>query len=249
MKRNWRMLWVICLFISLRINALGEEKPHSVVDASSLRHKVLCGYQGWFRCPGDSRNKGWLHWSRNSRRISPDSLTFEMWPEMAEYDNKYPAAEFVHADGEQATLFSSADAQTVNVHFDWMRQHGIDGVFVQRFLVNLGDSSFDDVLAHARAAAARTGRVYAIGYDLSGTPQDRLYDRLTTDWKRLVEELKITQDDQYLHHNGKPVLFVWGFFDDRFGFGVMVGHISTQSAGARMGKKRDILSCLQVQFR
>jgi len=23
------------------------------VDAGSMRAKVLCGYQGWFRCPGD----------------------------------------------------------------------------------------------------------------------------------------------------------------------------------------------------
>jgi hypothetical protein len=37
-----------------------------------------------------------------------------------------------------------------------------------------------------------------------------------TDWKRLVDEAKITQDGRYLHHNKKPVLFVWGFFSDRF---------------------------------
>ena len=36
------------------------------------------------------------------------------------------------------------------------------------------------------------------------------------DWKRLVDDEKLMQDDRYLHHDGKPVLFVWGFFDDRF---------------------------------
>ena len=28
---------------------------------------------------------------------------------------------------------------------------------------------------------------------------------------------KITQDGRYLHHDKKPVLFVWGFYSDRFG--------------------------------
>ena len=32
-----------------------------------------------------------------------------------------------------------------------------------------------------------------------------------------MDEMKVTQDDRYLHHDGKPVLFVWGFFSDRFG--------------------------------
>jgi hypothetical protein len=97
-----------------------------------------------------------------------------------------------------------------------MAQYGIDGVFVQRFLVNLKRPSFDRVLDHVRVSAARTGRVYAMCYDLTGAPKNKLYDLLVADWKRLVDETKVTADDRYLHHNGKPVLFVWGFFSDRF---------------------------------
>jgi len=52
-------------------------KNHEI-DATTLQHKVLCGYQGWFRCPGDPANAGWRHWSRNARRIGRDTLTFEM---------------------------------------------------------------------------------------------------------------------------------------------------------------------------
>jgi hypothetical protein len=190
-----------------------------VIDAASLRHKVLCGYQGWFRCPGDPAGEGWQHWSRDPSKITPDTLTFEMWPDTSEYaaDEKYTAPSFSHPDGKPAYLFSSAHPKTVERHFQWMEQYGIDGVFVQRFLVNLGTPSLDRVLGHVRASAARTGRVYAVCYDLTGAPKGRLYDLLVGDWKRLVDEMKITQDERYLHQSGKPVLFVWGFYSDRFG--------------------------------
>jgi hypothetical protein len=188
------------------------------VDATTLHHKVICGYQGWFRCPGDPSGEGWVHWSRDGAKIAPETLTFEMWPDMSEYDRdeRHPAGDFKHPDGSQAYLFSSANPKTVDRHFNWMRQYGIDGVFVQRFLVNVGNPSQDRVLDHVRASAASTGRVYAVCYDLTSFPTDQIYDRLVADWKRLVDEMKVTGDGQYLHHGGKPVLVVWGFFEDRF---------------------------------
>jgi hypothetical protein len=201
--------------------APSSQKPvaPAVIDASTLRHKVLCGYQGWFRCPGDPAGEGWRHWSRNSARLTPRSLTFEMWPDLSEHaaDEKYPAPGFTHPDGKPAHLFSSAHPKTVERHFQWMKRYGIDGVLVQRFLVNLRTPSFDKVLGHVRASAAKTGRVYAVGYDLTDAPKGRLYDLLVGDWKRLVDELKVTRDDRYLRHGGKPVVMVWGFFSDRFG--------------------------------
>ena len=59
--------------------------------------------------------------------------------------------------------------------------------------------------------------MYAVCYDLSGAKPDTMVDRLAADWKRLVDEKKVTADDRYLRHNGKPVVFVWGFYSDRFG--------------------------------
>jgi hypothetical protein len=192
----------------------GKEK-----DATTLRHKVLCGYQGWFRCPEDPARIGWRHWSRDARKIGPDTLTFEMWPDLTEFedDEKYLAPGFTYPDGQPAHLFSSANPKTVDRHFRWMQQYGIDGVFLQRFVVSLRDRSLDTVLAHVQKAASRTGRTYALCYDLTDAPRDKVYDLLVADWKRLVDETKITQDGRYLHHNKKPVLFVWGFFSDRFG--------------------------------
>jgi hypothetical protein len=203
--------------------AVGDDaaaKPNAprIVDATSLKGKVLCGYQGWFRCPSDPAGGGWRHWSRDPAKLGPGTVSVEMWPDMSEYaaDEKFPVPGFTYPDGQAAHLFSSAHPKTVERHFRWMEQYGIDGVFVQRFLVEVGDPSTDRVLGHVRSAAAQTGRVYAICYDLSGASKEKLYDRLVADWKRLVDEQKVTQDERYLHHGGKPVVFVWGFFSDRF---------------------------------
>jgi hypothetical protein len=213
------MTMACVLIAALTIVATQVVGAPPAIDATTLRHKVLCGYQGWFRCPGDSTGEGWRHWSRDSSRIRPDSLTFEMWPDTTEFADgeTYPAPGFTGPDGRPARLFSSADASTVDRHFRWMEHYGIDGVFVQRFVVELGKPSLDHVLDHVRASAATTGRVYAVCYDLSGVPERRIYDLLAADWKRLVDERKVTRDGRYLHHDGKPVVFVWGLYPDRFG--------------------------------
>ena len=216
-RQRTTMSLAVFLLLAVTTGEVSSTEP-AVVDASTMRHKVMCGYQGWFRCPGDLAKGGWRHWSRDGRRISERSLTFEMWPEMSEYgaDERFAASGFTMPDGKPAELFSSTHPATVDRHFAWMRQYGIDGAFLQRFLVETGDPGLDLVLKNVRAAAKQQGRAYAIGYDLSGMPAERIFDRLTKDWKRLVDEEQITKDKQYLHHQGKPVLFVWGFFSDRF---------------------------------
>ncbi len=186
---------------------------NQTVDVNSLHRKVLAGYQGWFRCPGDGANQ-WIHWSRSSSSITPSSLTFEMWPEMTEYTNKYAAPGFTYPGGAQAHLFSSQDGQTVDTHFDWMQEYGIDGVFLQRFVVGVA-SHPTNVLNHVRKAATRTGRAFALTYDMSGQATNTLFSQLTNDWRWLADNTQLTQDPRYLHHNGKPVLMVWGFFPER----------------------------------
>lgn len=210
------------MMVTPLVGRTGEQPPPrkpGEIDATSLRHKVLCGYQGWFRCPDDPAREGWRHWSRDGRKISPDTLTFEMWPDMTEYgdDEKYAAPGFAYPDGKPAHLFSSANPKTVDRHFDWMKQYGIDGVLLQRFVVDLKTRSVDQVLANVRKSASRTGRAFALCYDLTGAPKQNVVDLLIADWKRLVDETKITQDGRYLHHDKKPVLMVFGFYADRFG--------------------------------
>ena len=91
------------------LGAIGRETPSPVpqpapVDATTIRHKVMCGYQGWFRCPGDAAGLGWVHWSRSATRIAPETLTVEMWPDVQELGRaeRFAAPGFTHPDGTPA---------------------------------------------------------------------------------------------------------------------------------------------------
>jgi hypothetical protein len=137
-----------------------------------------------------------------------------------EEDEKYPTP-FRHQDGRGAAVFSSHHPKTVLRHFRWMEQFGIDGVFVQRFAVETIQPKdlrhFNTVLANCREGANRSGRTYAVMYDLSGLPAGGT-QRVIEDWKLLVDRMKIGKDPKdaaYLRHGGKPVVAVWGVgFDD-----------------------------------
>lgn len=194
------------------------DEPFDLVDAKSLRGKVLTGYQGWFSAPNDLMDRGWNHWGR-SRDVdpSPTEITIDMWPYIDDYrpENLYPAGEMRLKDGRPAYLFSSSDPDTVRTHFRWMRQYNIDGVYLQRFVTRNNSGYYgarEFVLHNVRQAAREQGRVWAIEYDISSLASDP--DPLLVmqnDWNWLVNEAGILEDPRYLHENGKPVLFIWGF--------------------------------------
>jgi hypothetical protein len=197
--------------------------PHSTVDATTMAHKLLMGYQGWFSCPGDgSRVNGYFHWFKTE---TPNAANFrvDMWPDTSELtpgercptNMKFP-------DGQPAYLYSAYNPQTVMRHFEWMNQYGVDGIFLQRFGSELADPVYFDerngVTKNVIAGAEATGRVFAIMYDTSGMNDSTFVDELESDWKYLVDVLKVTESASYLHHAGKPVLALWGLgFQDRPG--------------------------------
>ncbi len=140
--------------------SLAADEPSPAIDAGTIRGKVMCGYQGWFRCPGDGSNQGWIHWSRDSRRIAASTLTFEMWPDMGECaaDECFAASGFTYPDGSPAALFSSANSKTVLRHFQWMRDYGIDGGVAAAFRRRLTRRAFPGSLSLAAAYGRPRGR-------------------------------------------------------------------------------------------
>jgi hypothetical protein len=186
-----------------------------------LAGKVMCGYQGWFATEGDGGGRGWRHYAGRSG-FKPGSCSIDLWPDVSELaaDERF-ATPFRHADGRVAEVFSSTNRKTVLRHFEWMREYGIDGVFVQRFGVETVHPPdlrhCNTVLTHCREGANRNGRAYAVMYDLSGLRAGGTR-AVIDDWKELVDRMRVGRDDAdraYLNHNGKPLVAVWGIgFND-----------------------------------
>jgi hypothetical protein len=193
----------------------------AAVDASTLTGKVMCGYQGWFNAEGDGAERGWVHWTKRRGPLASGNAKVDMWPDVSELgaDERF-ATGFTNARGQKAEVFSSFKQATVLRHFEWMREYGIDGAFVQRFVVDIqsprGLNHNNTVLGHVREGAKRSGRAFVVMYDLSGMGSNRMA-QVTNDWRKLRSEMRVTDDTAYLKHRGKPLVAVWGigFSDNR----------------------------------
>jgi hypothetical protein len=140
-----------------------------------------------------------------------------------EYKKTY-ATPIKNADGTVARVFSSWDKSTTDLHFKWMRDYDIDGVFAQRFFSNIRTA--DDrkksniILKNALDASIANSRAIAIMYDLSGLKgSGEDCSAIIADWKQLVDSLGVTNKGNkqtYLYHQHKPVVAIWGLgFPDR----------------------------------
>ncbi len=196
-------------------------------NPSGLKGKIMTGYQGWFRAEGDGHGMGFHHYGKRGK-LGPGNLSIDLWPDLSEYDeDERFETVFRHKSGKVAELFSSVHPKTVNRHFQWMKDYGIDGAFVQRFgVVGAKDyRSYDNLktdnlkLLNCRDSANANGRAYALMYDLSGLGSGD-FERLYRDWKNLRTRMKLgtdPNDKAYLKYKGKPLVAIWGvgFKDDR----------------------------------
>lgn len=215
------LLTMLCLASVLPL-ASAETKHSPSSRYPTYEGRVMCGYQGWFRAPDDGANEGWGHYSSRGRFDSAN-VHLDFWPDVSEYAKTYPTA-LTNQDGTVARVFSSWDESTTDLHFRWMQQSGIDGVFMQRFFGvtrnEAGRRKNRVILGNALAASKKYGRAIAVMYDLSGL-RSRGEDcaSIMQDWKELVDELKITSqgtNQTYLYHKGKPLVAIWGLgFPDR----------------------------------
>lgn len=207
---------------------LGEKKyDETGCSYTSYTGLVMAGYQGWFAAEGDGSGRGWYHYKHRCG-FQPECSTIDMWPDMSEYQKKY-VTPFVNADGTNAYLYSAFDEESIDLHFKWMKEYGIDGVHMQRFLAEVkphrtkGKNHFNKVLKSALKAAKKYDRAISVMYDLSGSSSEDMR-LLEADWKELQETFNLFNNKEhptYLRHNGKPMLSIWGVgFNDKRNYSI-----------------------------
>lgn len=221
-KSGWTAALTALCLLAFNRSGLAQSKHSATSQFPSYNGLVMCGYQGWFRAEGDGSGEGWSHYS-NRGPLSPTDLHPDFWPDISDYPKTYPTT-LTNQDGTIARVFSSWDASTTEVHFRWMQEYGIDGVFVQRFFSPLRTRHDREksrvVLGNALKTSQKYGRAIAVMYDLSGLrDQGEDCSPIIQDWKELVDDLKITSqgtNQTYLYHRGKPLVAIWGLgFPDR----------------------------------
>ncbi len=206
------MAAVLCSFA-------GKGRAQSnVVDASTLTGKLIMGYQAWHATAGDGNPLGiYVHWGDAEGDMpAPTSMVDDIWPDLSEFsaDELYDTT-LTMGNGQPAKCYSAYKQSTVNHHFQWMRDYGIDGVMVQRFIKDVVRSAGwtglrNGNLVNARNAAETYGRVFCVEYDMSNDDPATVISHLTNDWTYLTGTLGITNSTRYLKHKGKPVVGIWG---------------------------------------
>ncbi len=188
---------------------------------TSYKGLVMAGYQGWFTAEGDGAERGWHHYEE-SGKFEPGMNTIDFWPDVSEYTKTYKTA-FKYADGSDAFVYSPYDAESVDLHFKWMKDYGLDGVFMQRFVSEIksekGKRHFNKVLENALKAANKYQRAICVMYDLSGCSSSDM-QIIINDWNELQTIFSLfdnVKNPTYLRHNKKPLLVIWGvgFNDNR----------------------------------
>ncbi|WP_288640289.1 glycoside hydrolase family 71/99-like protein [uncultured Coprobacter sp.] len=209
MKNKNRLFFVIIMIF-----------PFIMISAKNTKYNsykglIMAGYQGWFNAPDDGAGRGWYHYSGPKGRFEPGCCTIDMWPDVREYKKVYKT-KFVFDDGTPAYTFSSHDPSTVDTHFRWMKEYGLSGVFMQRFVNEVkgksGKMHFNKVLASAVSSARKYDRAICIMYDLSGMKKTDV-DFILSDLDELDSTYKFKKRKKvptYLFHNKKPLVAVWG---------------------------------------
>ena len=112
--------FIVAVFLGcVCLGAHAQTKHNPSSQFPSYEGRVMCGYQGWFRAPGDGANDRWGHYLARGK-FDSEHVHLDFWPDTSEYTKTYPTA-LTNRDGTIARVFSSADQSTTDLHFKWMR--------------------------------------------------------------------------------------------------------------------------------
>lgn len=194
-----------------------DTEPIPVVSASAYSEfigKSVAGYQAWFKT--GTSTSGWTHWSGNTPPAT-NKAHFEVFPDVTEYlDTDLAQTALANfGNGNASKLFNSTNKTVIDTHFKWMKDYGIDGAAVQRFIGNIGGAIINSPSSAAtkiKEAAEAYGRIFYICYDTSSSGMEANWDDIIKfDWVYNVEQNNnLTASPAYAKVGNKPVVQLWG---------------------------------------
>ena len=204
--------------IAIAIGTLDPAKESvPVLSASSYSEftgKSVAGYQVWFAA--GNATSGWVHWSGNTPPAA-NKTHVEIYPDVTEYaeTDLVQTALANLGNGSLSKLFTSSNKTVIDKHFQWMKEYGIDGAAVQRFIGSIGGAiinSPNSASLKIKQAAETNGRIFYICYDISSSGMESTWaDVIKFDWVYNVEQNnQLTSSPAYAKVGNKPVVQVWG---------------------------------------
>lgn len=205
--------------ISIEVGTLTPESelvPSTTASSySEFIGKSVAGYQVWF--VAGSLTSGWTHWnSRTQGAPGPTTSHFEVCPDISEYPEEIlkPTSLAPMGNGTPFKLFTSSSKEVIDIHLKWMKDYGIDGAAVQRFIGNIGGSivqSPTESILKVKNAAEANERIFYICYDTSSSGMEATWDEtIKMDWVYNVEQKNLTTSPAYAKVGNKPVVQLWG---------------------------------------
>lgn len=205
--------------ISIEIGTLSPENETvpatSAGTYSEFTGKSVAGYQAWF--VAGTLTSGWVHWNfKTNGAPGPGTMSFEVCPDVSEYPDEIlkPTNFALMGNGSPLKLFSSTSKDVIDTHFRWMREYGIDGAAVQRFIGNIGSAVINSpgsTINKIKEAAEANERIFYICYDTSSSGMEATWDEtIKMDWVYNVEQNNLTTSPAYAKVGNKPVVQIWG---------------------------------------
>lgn len=202
------------------IEAIKPVEFPETTELNNFEAKTIVGYQAWFQA-SEKQNSGWKHWAAGSSAPKRGQQTFDVYPDTSDFskDVLYQTGYSPLLNGNNAVLYDGVTNDVIDTQVKWMKDYGIDGFAVSRFFTATApvEITGTNKLDYMKLAAEKYGRIFYMGYDLSGIGGygEAGVKRLQADFVLNVEK-KFVVSPNYAQIEGKPVVSLWGFQGSQF---------------------------------
>ncbi|MGD2090999.1 MAG: DUF4214 domain-containing protein [Candidatus Aminicenantes bacterium] len=184
--------------------------------SNNFKELVMAGYQGWFATPANNIIKRWYHWCKRDEPKPGGFTSFELYPDLSQYQagDLYQTGYADLHGGGQSLLYDSDGDGVVGLHFQWMKEYGLDGIALQRFVGSLNNRKLrnwrNSTATRVRNFSGTTGKSFYIMYDITGYKK-KLVKTILKDVKKILKkELNLLDSPGYARQKGQPVIAIWG---------------------------------------